>query len=164
MARRWLPYNRINHAEPSNLHKLLGESEVEVMTYIWQLAPDSKVTVRDVADALQKERSVAYTTVMTVMNHLTDKGLLSRTALDKKTYLYRVALSREGFLARSSQQIVDTLVADFGDLALAQFVEAVEQVDPERLQALLKQVTPTESIQKVQKAEEQDQHTERRQD
>jgi predicted transcriptional regulator len=136
----------MNHAQQSSLHKLLGELEVRVMERLWQLGPSAEATVREVAQALEQERerddrpSVAYTTVMTVMSHLADKGLLTRIPLDKKTYLYRVALSREEFLERASQQLVDTLVADFGDLALAQFVEAVDQVDPARLEGLLERV------------------------
>jgi predicted transcriptional regulator len=70
------------------------------------------------------------------MVHLAEKGLLTRRPLDKKTHLYRVALSKEEFLARSSQQIVNTLIEDFGDVALAQFLEAVEQSDPKRLAQL----------------------------
>jgi predicted transcriptional regulator len=115
------------------LHKLLGELEAEVMEQMWLR---NEATVRDIATELQEKRPVAYTTVMTVMGHLADKGLLTRTPLDKKTHIYRVALTREDFLARSSQQMVDALVADFGDLALAQFLEAVEQVEPDKLRLL----------------------------
>ena len=147
MPRRWLLYNRLNSSERDSLRKLLGELEIEVMEVMWQRAEDC--TVRDVATALQqnqeRERPTAYTTVMTVMTHLTEKGLLTRFPLDKKTHIYKVALTREEFLARSSQRMVDTLVADFGDLALAQFIEAVEQVDPERLEKLLKQLSAAQA-------------------
>jgi predicted transcriptional regulator len=134
MPRRWLPYNRMVQSGDDGLHKLLGELEAEVMERMWLR---KEATVRDIATELQEKRPVAYTTVMTVMGHLADKGLLTRTPLDKKTHIYRVALTQDEFLARSSQQMVDTLVADFGDLALAQFVEAVEQVDPQHLRRLL---------------------------
>jgi predicted transcriptional regulator len=129
----------------------LGELEVEVMERMWQC---QEATVRDIAEAIQAERKVAYTTIMTVMGHLADKGLLTRTQLDKKTHFYRVALTREEFLARASQQMVDTLVTDFGELALAQFVEAVEQVDPQRLEHLLRLLAEHQS----QQAEQAVQH------
>lgn len=135
MPRRWLPYNRMTQSGDDRLHELLGELEAEVMERMWQR---KEATVRDIATELQEKRPVAYTTVMTVMGHLTDKGLLTRSPLDKKTHIYRVALTQDEFLARSSQQMVDTLVADFGDLALAQFLEAVEQVEPDRLKLLMK--------------------------
>ena len=141
MPRRWLPYNRLNRPQNNSLLKLLGELEVQVMEQMWARGTGGRegrgeATVRDVATALQQDRPVAYTTVMTVMGHLADKGLLTRSALDGKTYIYRVALSKDEFLARSSQQVVDTLIEDFGDLALAQFVAAVERVDPKKLQHL----------------------------
>lgn len=135
MPRRWSQYDRMSRDEENSLHKLLGELEVEVMEHMWQLG---EATVRDVASLIQGTRPVAYTTVMTVMIHLADKGLLSRSPIDKKTHLYTVALTREEFLARSSRQMINALIEDFGDLALAQFLEVVEQVEPERLEKLRK--------------------------
>ena len=66
------------------------------------------------------------------------EGLLTRTSIDKKTYLYHVALSRQEFLARESRKMVDSMVADFGDLALTQFLEAIEQADPRHIEQLRK--------------------------
>ncbi len=133
MPRRWTPYDRMGRKEANSLHKLLGELEVEIMEHMWQLG---EATVRDVATLLRAKRPVAYTTVMTVMSHLNDKGLLSRASLDKKTHLYSVALTREEFLARASRQMVEAMLEDFGDLALATFLEVVDQAEPEHLEAL----------------------------
>jgi predicted transcriptional regulator len=137
MPRRWSWYNRMKRPESNSLHKLLGQLEVEIMEHLWQRR---QATVRDVATAIQEKRPVAYTTVMTVMGHLAEKGLLKRTPVDKRTHLYHVALTRDEFLARASQQMVDALVADFGDLALAHFLEAVEQIEPQRLERLRKRL------------------------
>ncbi len=136
MPQRWSAYERMSRPE-SSLRKLLGELEVEIMEHMWQRG---EATVRDIATVIQAKRQVAYTTIMTVMVHLAEKGLLSRTPLDKKTHLYSVALTEAQFLARASQSMVDILVADFGDLALAQFLEAVEQVDPRRLEEMRKRL------------------------
>lgn len=135
MPSRWSWYDRMGRAGETSLHKLLGELEVEIMEHMWQC---DAATVRDVATVIQAKRPVAYTTVMTVMGHLAEKGLLTRSSLDKRTHLYRVALTRDEFLARESQKMVDTMITDFGDLALSQFLEAVEQVDPQRLEQLRK--------------------------
>ncbi len=135
MPRRWTWYDRLSRPNNNSLHMLLGELQVEIMEQMWQRG---EATVRDIATDIQRKRPVAYTTVMTVMSHLAEKGLLTRTSLDKKTHLYTVALSKAEFLARSSQQMIDTLVADFGDVALAQFLEVVEQSDPQHLERLRK--------------------------
>lgn len=145
MPRRWLHHNRMAQSQSTGLQKLLGELEVQVMEHMWILGEQGEATVRDVATALQQDRQVAYTTVMTVMGHLADKGLLTRSALDGKTHIYRVALTRDEFLSRSSRQMVNTMVEDFGDLALAQFLAAVERVDPDKLQRLRQVLDGTSS-------------------
>lgn len=137
MPRRWTPYDRMSRNEENSLHKLLGELEVELMEHMWQLG---EATVRDVTTLIQEKRPVAYTTVMTVMVHLAEKGLLARTPIDKKTHLYRVALTKEQFLERSSRQMVEAMLEDFGDLALTTFLEVVDQVGPEHLDRLRKRL------------------------
>lgn len=143
MPRRWSWYDRFSRPRSNSLHKLLGDLEVEIMEQMWRRG--EAATVRDITTIIKGERSVAYTTIMTVMSHLAEKGLLTRTPLDKKTHLYHVALSQEEFLARSSQQMVDALVADFGDVALAQFMEVVEQSDPKHLERLRKLMDESKS-------------------
>ena len=87
-------YQRIEQPGDDGLGKLLGPLEIEVMAVMWA---GSAATVRDVTTAINTTRPLAYTTVMTIMNNLTEKGLLARTPLDKRTHLYEVALSREAF-------------------------------------------------------------------
>lgn len=128
-------YRQIARRHGQGVEKLLGELEADVMALLWQ--ETGPVTVREVLTRLnsQRQSSVAYTTVMTVMGHLVEKGLLSRIP-GLHTHRYQVAESRDEFLRRASQKIVDDLVADFGEVAIASFVEAIERVDPERLRAL----------------------------
>jgi len=115
-----------------NLRGLLGDLEREVMEWVWQ-QPPGELTVRQVYEAhfLGREPSLAYTTIMTVMSHLGDKGLLIRR-LSGKTHYYTVAQSREQFRARSAARQVARLVENFGDLALAQFMGQLASIDPER--------------------------------
>jgi len=69
----------------------LGDLEAVVMDRLWAWARPS--TVREVLADLQRERSVAYTTVMTVMDNLHRKGILDRRA-DGRAYRYMPVLSR----------------------------------------------------------------------
>jgi len=57
--------------------RMLGELEARVMRRIWDR--DGPVTVRDITDDLRRDRPIAYTTVMTVMDNLRKKGWLRRT-------------------------------------------------------------------------------------
>lgn len=114
------------------LVKLLGSLELEVMDIMWQA---EEATVRQVTEVLNERRPVAYTTVMTVMCHLVNKGLLAR-AKEGKRYRYQVARSRDAFLQEASRSRIRSFVGDFGDLAIAQFLDEVDRVDAEKLEQL----------------------------
>ena len=73
------------------------------MKVIWRL---DKATVRDVYEALLKKREIAYTTVMTMMKILEEKGYLKKTRVDR-AYQYRPA--------RPRHQVVGAMVRDFLD-------------------------------------------------
>ena len=113
----------------------LGPLESRIMELLWK----HEGTVRSVADLLSGDKHPAYTTVMTVMVRLADKGLLTRR-LTGRAYVYRPAQTKEQFFAGLSQVRVRELVESYGELALAQFVQEIEKADPrqlERLKALL---------------------------
>ncbi|MGH3225960.1 MAG: BlaI/MecI/CopY family transcriptional regulator [Streptosporangiaceae bacterium] len=74
----------------------LGDLEAQVMRRIW--ARQEPVTVRDVLGDLQRERPIAYTTVMTVMDNLRKKGWLRRTA-EGRAYQYAPLVSAEDYSA-----------------------------------------------------------------
>lgn len=51
----------------------LGETEMEVLHHVWELG---EASVSDVRDRILEKRKIAYTTIMTVMKNLADKGYL----------------------------------------------------------------------------------------
>ena len=63
----------------------LGDLERAVMERLW--AWGRPVTVREVVEDLQRERRVAYTTIMTVMANLERKGVLARSLVGR-AYTY----------------------------------------------------------------------------
>lgn len=76
--------------------KQLGQLEAVVMHRLWEWS--GPVSVREVVDDLQREREIAYTTVMTVMDNLYRKGLVARER-DGRAYRYTAAMSREDHAA-----------------------------------------------------------------
>ena len=68
-------------------HPTLTPQELAIMKVVWRL---DKATVRDVYEALRDKRPVAYTTVMTMMKILEDKGYLKKTLVDR-AHVYRPA-------------------------------------------------------------------------
>lgn len=73
------------------------------MKIVWRL---EEATVRDVYETMREKRDVAYTTVMTMMRILEDKGYLKKTMVDR-AHLYRPAKPR--------QQVLGGMVKDFVD-------------------------------------------------
>ncbi len=124
--------NRPKDQTATILNKLLGSLELEVMEFMWRA---EEATVQQAAGTINRRRPIAYTTVMTVMGHLVDKGLLSRT-MEGKKYRYVVAQSRDEFLHETSRTRIRTLLDDFGDLAIAQFLGEIDNVDAGRLEEL----------------------------
>ena len=105
--------------------KFLGPLESTVMDRLWKRG---SATVRDIVDDLARTRSLAYTTVMTIMTRLHAKGLLQRVR-EGKTYVYRPAFTKEEHRERISRELVRGLVNEFGDVALAQFAAELDGVD-----------------------------------
>ena len=69
----------------------LGETEMEVLHHVWELG---HATVADVRGRMLRDRQVAYTTVMTVMKNLAEKGYL-RCDKEGVTYVYQAARPAE---------------------------------------------------------------------
>ena len=110
--------------------KLLGELELAVMYIAWSR---ETVTVRDVLDVLAKKRTLAYTTVMTIMGRLADKGLLVAEK-EGRTYRYQAAQTQAQFETQAAGQVVQSLITDFGgEVALSQFVKQLAETNPDQL-------------------------------
>lgn len=123
---------RLKRARRDGPDAFLGPLEAVVMERLWKRR---HATVRDIVDDLAASRSLAYTTVMTIMTRLFAKGLLTRDR-DGKTYVYRPAVTRAQHRARLSQDLVRGLVQEFGDVALAQFSAELDSVDASHRAAL----------------------------
>lgn len=105
------------------------------MEEVWRR--DGEVTVRDVLEALNKRsrKQRAYTTLMTIMSRLHTKALLLRE-LRGKTHFYRPALTRAQYADARAQAEVESLVADYGDVALVHFARQVDALGPKAARRL----------------------------
>jgi len=105
-----------------------GELEAAIMELLWD-AGGSRL-VRDVVSDLRPQRSLAYTTVMTVMDNLHRKGWLIRER-DGRAWRYAPAVSRQVYTA----QLMNDVLAGSSDRAgaLARFAEQIDADDAEAL-------------------------------
>lgn len=115
---------------------LLGPLEYEVMQALWKRAP---ANVPDVLDRVNERRAgdpLAYTTVMTVLARLHEKGLLERVKAGRG-YDYTPLFDESGLVEHLGRQEVAGLVARYGNVAIAQFAETLQGSDPELLRRLV---------------------------
>jgi predicted transcriptional regulator len=115
---------------PPALHEL----EAEVMKVVWERGESS---VREVMEALntgaRKER--AYTTYMTIMSRLDAKGMLQRRR-EGKTDLYKSAYVRDQYADMRARADLESVVNQYGDVALAHIARQMAELDPPRRRAL----------------------------
>ena len=105
-----------------------GPLEAEVMDAVW--AARAPVTVRDVMGRLNDGRAepLAYTTVMTVMSRLAEKGALARRQAGRGYVYEATAADRAGIAVKN-------VIRTYGDEAMAHFVDQARG-DPELLRRM----------------------------
>jgi predicted transcriptional regulator len=99
--------------------RTLTEQELEIMKIVWEL---ETATVRDVYEALLRRRKIAYTTVMTMMNILEEKGYLKKRAEDK-AHVYRPAQAKAKVIRAMVQEFVERVFNGSAEPLLVQLVK-----------------------------------------
>lgn len=100
--------------------------ELEALKVLWTLGSG---TVADVRDALEPQRELAYTTVLTLLDRLASKGAVRREKLGRG-YVYHPALSREAALESALDRLAKDFFQGSQDLLLAYLQDRSEP--PER--------------------------------
>lgn len=121
----------------SKFNGSLGELEAKVMEIAWSL---ESVTVREVLNRIKKKRRVAYTTIMTIMTRLCEKGFLKRKLNKDGAYSYEAVQKKEDFLVSASRNAIDKLLKEFGEIAVAQLIDTIEKYDDDNLRELGKKL------------------------
>lgn len=125
-----------------------GELEAVVMDRVWNHDPET-VTVRDILDELITERSIAYTTVMSTMDNLHNKGWLERER-DGRAYRYWAVMTREEHSAQLMRNALDG--GGEPELVLNHFIEQIDAAETERLREALRRLARRNSRAKSKKA------------
>ena len=112
-----------------------GDLEAVIMHRVWDRG--GPVTVRELFEELQRERVIAYTTVMTTMDNLHRKGWLARVK-EGKAYRYTATASREEYSARLMREALD----GGGDTqaVLSHFVAQMDGEESEVLRAVVRRL------------------------
>ena len=117
----------------NGLGKVLGDLEARVMRAMWDLA--RPVPARVVHERVTDEHDVALLTVITVLNKLVEKGLLTRAKRDDLLH-FEPRMSEDAFMAIVSRRVVEGVLSFDQDAMAASFVDVLAERDPEKLAEL----------------------------
>lgn len=103
--------------------KILSDSESEIMDIMWS---NGQACVRDVLKELKKKKKIAYTTVMTVMARLHEKGVLKRKMNGSGAFVYQPLSDKKTFIEEKTEKMIKGFLTEYGDIAVAQFLDVIE--------------------------------------
>lgn len=120
--------------EQEGLRTSLFDLEAEIMELVWSEGWEV-FAVSDVHERLEALRTIAYTTVMTTVGRLFDKGLLSRER-EGRRYVYAPKMSRAEFVETLTREVLESLPPVGQRAAMALLVERVAEADEAELDHL----------------------------
>jgi len=85
--------------------QFLGEVELEILTVVWK---SGEATVQDVLDDILTRRKAAYTSVMTMMKNLAQKGFLKHRT-EGRSFVYSPAISQDEIKRSLLKDTVDSV-------------------------------------------------------
>ena len=100
--------------------RTLTTQELEIMKVVWELR---QATVRGVYEKLREQRPIAYTTVMTMMNILEQKGFLKKQQSDGRAYVYQSAHPRKQVIRSMVREFVDRVFNGSAEPLMVQLVK-----------------------------------------
>jgi BlaI family transcriptional regulator, penicillinase repressor len=117
--------------------KVLTDQELEIMKILWQR---QSATVRDVYETLLEHRKIAYTTVLTMMKILEDKGYLLKSAADK-AYVYAPSEPKEQVLGGMVNDFVDRVLSGSAKSMMLHLIDSdtVSQAELDEIALMLQQ-------------------------
>ncbi|AUX20891.1 uncharacterized protein SOCEGT47_013670 [Sorangium cellulosum] len=105
----------------------LGELEEAVLSALWSSA--SPLSVREVLGRVQRRPALAYTTVLTVLDRLHEKGMVEREK-QGKAFLYRARASKEAWLGEQAARMLTAERGPPSSAVLMAFLDSAERADP----------------------------------
>ena len=98
---------------------LLTDLELEIMKVVWD---SGDVTVWDIYERLNAKRKLAYTTVMTMMKILEQKGFVSKDD-SERAYVYRSTRERKQVMGKMVREFVERAFNGAAEPLLVQLID-----------------------------------------
>ncbi|QBJ96345.1 BlaI/MecI/CopY family transcriptional regulator [Rhodococcus sp. ABRD24] len=109
--------------------KGLGGLEAEVMDVLWSAT--EPMSVHDLLATLSERKQFAYTTILTVVTHLHEKGWVDREKRSR-AYFYRPARTREEATSQALRELLDS--SNDSAAVLLHFARTISDAEREALQ------------------------------
>ena len=125
----------------------LGDLERTIMDRLWALDgtdSDAALTVRDIHESISQERDIAYTTVMTVLDRLTKKGLVTRER-DGRAWRYQAVSTSEEITAQLLREGLEHIESSDRRAAMMHFLDAASAEEIDDLKAALAELEKRQS-------------------
>ena len=117
----------------------LGDLEAVVLASLWE---GGELSTPQVFEQVGVPRRLAYTTILTILQRLHRKGLVTRQAAGK-SHVYAPALSRDQFSERRAEVLAAAMVK-LGSAGVSAFLSEASRLDPEFLAELRAQLKDAE--------------------
>lgn len=115
--------------DPADVGLTLGPLGAEVMRAVWRLGPANVGAVRDALNG-DRARPLAYTTVLTILVRLRERGIVVRERQGRHD-LYRARQDEAATVASMRARAVDAIVERYGTGAFREFAVRMSDLDPE---------------------------------
>ncbi len=104
-------------------------AELEILRVVWERGPS---TVREVLEALNSLRKRAYTSVMTLMNIMAEKGLLSHAPPPQgRAFVYSAKVTRRKTRSQMLKDILNRVFDGSANLMVAHVLEQAKLIEEE---------------------------------
>lgn len=120
----------------------LGDLERTIMDRLWAIdpaTPEAALSVREIHDSIAEERTIAYTTVMTVLDRLTKKGLVTRER-DGRAWRYLPVSTSEELTADLLRDSLEHIESSDRRGAMLHFLDAASPEEIDDLKSALAQL------------------------
>ncbi|MDD3520904.1 MAG: BlaI/MecI/CopY family transcriptional regulator [Actinomycetota bacterium] len=121
----------------------ISNLEADIMKIVWER---KKVTVREVHEYMlrkeienKKEGFIPYTTVMSTMTTLAEKGLLKQDK-SSKTYIYSAAVDNKELSKSIIKSVAEKLLEESSNKIVSHFLKDSSKISPEGIKSLLKEI------------------------
>lgn len=123
------------------LRQLFGSLEADIMALVWAR---HQASARDIFEGLRDQgQRISYGATKTVLDRLVKKQVLVRN-LESNQYIYQARLTRDEFTNSAIREILAGLFSGFGTPVYAQFLDQLQEAEPEQLDALMQMINEAE--------------------